>query len=117
MDISSLATADPNVLESRRASSTTRAMPPPPPPEWADDYRPQPPVNKVDTVTLEDWEDLKEVWNRCLEVIDVEEPAEVLPLLRGVIHECARFLEAHKDPSVVFLTVQSPAQAECVECV
>ncbi|TFK19407.1 hypothetical protein FA15DRAFT_682960 [Coprinopsis marcescibilis] len=54
-------------------------------------------------VTLEDWEDSKEVWGRCLEVVDVEEPSETLPLLRGIIHECSRFLQVYEDPSVLFL--------------
>lgn len=55
-------------------------------------------------VTLEDWEDLKELWNRCLEVVDTEDPVEVLPLLRGIIHECSWFLHEFEDPSVIFMT-------------
>ncbi|KAF6753402.1 hypothetical protein DFP72DRAFT_814161, partial [Ephemerocybe angulata] len=58
---------------------------------------------KQPTVTMEDWEDLKEMWTRCLEVVDVEEPEDVLPLLRGIIHECTRFLQEYDDPSVVFM--------------
>ncbi|EAU90750.2 hypothetical protein CC1G_04019 [Coprinopsis cinerea okayama7 len=64
----------------------------------------------VGSVAYEDWEDLKEVWARCLEVVDVEDPSETLPLLRGIIHECSRFLQVYDDPSVLFLAPHAVAQ-------
>ena len=114
MDTSSLATADPTVMESRKRRAlasqkravgvdagtssddltSMRSMTPPPP---------QPPVEDPVSVTYEDWEDLKVVWNRCLEVVDVEEPEDVLPLLRGIIHECSRFLQSRQGISDLIL--------------
>ncbi|KAJ2917079.1 hypothetical protein MD484_g3353, partial [Candolleomyces efflorescens] len=113
MDTSSLATADPSVMESRKRQAvasqkrvadagtssddlaSVRSVTPPP--------RPQLPVENPVSVTYEDWEDLKEVWHRCLEVVDVEEPEDVLPLLRGIIHECSRFLQSQEDISALIL--------------
>jgi hypothetical protein len=116
MDTCSLATADPSIMESRKkqalasqkrvtvgvdASTSSddltsmRSMTPPPPPQLS--------VEDPVSVTYEDWEDLKEVWHRCLEVVDVEEPEDVLPLLRGIIHECSRFLQSGRDISALIL--------------
>ncbi|TEB28790.1 hypothetical protein FA13DRAFT_758239 [Coprinellus micaceus] len=41
--------------------------------------------------------------NRCLEMVDVEEPEDVLPVLRGIIHECSWFLHEFEEPSVIFM--------------
>ncbi|KAH6915681.1 hypothetical protein BKA70DRAFT_467161 [Coprinopsis sp. MPI-PUGE-AT-0042] len=88
MDTTSLA----RTRFSDKYTSTASRVKPPPTPE----------------VTYGDWEDLKEVWARCLEVIDTEEPEEILPLLRAIIHECGRFLEAFDDPSVLILAPPPP---------
>lgn len=133
MDVSSLATVDPNVVASRlqkRASSGTKvdsststadatssssigAMGPPSPPLSYFSHHNAP--AREPAVTLEDWEDLKEMWNRCMEVVNVEDPADVLPLLRGIIHECSRFLQELEDPSVIYMSPPKPDPVE--ECV
>ncbi|PPQ79834.1 hypothetical protein CVT25_002988 [Psilocybe cyanescens] len=51
---------------------------------------------------LEDWEDLKELFAKAAEMYESQSPSETLPLLRGVIHECHRFLQMYQDPSVVY---------------
>ncbi|KAJ7228873.1 hypothetical protein GGX14DRAFT_692753 [Mycena pura] len=51
---------------------------------------------------VEDWEDLKELFARAAEQYDNDDVHEALPLLRGVIHECHRFLLLYEDPSVLF---------------
>ncbi|KAJ7601001.1 hypothetical protein C8J56DRAFT_911830 [Mycena floridula] len=56
------------------------------------------------TCDLEDWEDLKELFNKAAEQYESEDAAEALPLIRGVIHECHRFLIFHEDPSVLYST-------------
>lgn len=119
MDTTSLAGVDPAVMASRKqgatpttmadSSTSTDASPPhmarPPSPSGY----PFPSMHsahgqpRTPLVTLEDWEDLKEVWNRCLEMVDVEEPEDVLPVLRGIIHECSWFLHEFEDPSVIFM--------------
>ncbi|TFK34033.1 hypothetical protein BDQ12DRAFT_380563 [Crucibulum laeve] len=74
------------------------------------------------TCDLEDWEDLKELFAKATEqyesaflsccfpyrknqfiIIVDDDPSESLPLLRGVIHECHRFLLTYNDPSVIFI--------------
>ena len=119
MDTTSLAGVDPTIMASRKqvanpsarvdsststeASSPYMAQPTSPseypfPNTHSAHGQPRQPL-----VTLEDWEDLKEVWNRCLEMVDVEEPEDVLPVLRGIIHECSWFLHDLEDPSVIFM--------------
>ncbi|KAJ7849976.1 hypothetical protein B0H14DRAFT_2764127 [Mycena olivaceomarginata] len=51
---------------------------------------------------LEDWEDLKELFARAAEQYEGDDVNEALSLLRGVIHESARFLLLYEDPSLLF---------------
>ncbi|KAF8211347.1 hypothetical protein K438DRAFT_1916289 [Mycena galopus ATCC 62051] len=53
---------------------------------------------------VEDWEDLKELFGRAAEQYENDNVSEALPLLRGVIHECHRFLLLYEDPSILFAT-------------
>jgi hypothetical protein len=39
---------------------------------------------------------------------EAEEPEEILPLLRAIIHECGRIMEAYEDPSVLILAPPPP---------
>ncbi|KAL1739106.1 hypothetical protein HDZ31DRAFT_49922 [Schizophyllum fasciatum] len=56
----------------------------------------------------EDWEDLKDLYKSALDQLEGDDdPSEALPLLRGVIHECHRFLLRYDDPSVIFITPPS----------
>ncbi|KAI4523048.1 hypothetical protein K525DRAFT_254976, partial [Schizophyllum commune Loenen D] len=59
----------------------------------------------------EDWEDLKDLYKSALDQLDSDigddDPSEALPLLRGVVHECHRFLLRYDDPSVIFITPPS----------
>ncbi|TFK73732.1 hypothetical protein BDN72DRAFT_875631 [Pluteus cervinus] len=50
----------------------------------------------------DDWEDLKELFGKAAEQYESDDVSEALPLLRGVIHECHRFLLIYEDPSVLF---------------
>ncbi|KAJ6539137.1 hypothetical protein B0H19DRAFT_1177330 [Mycena capillaripes] len=56
----------------------------------------------AETEKVEDWEDLKELFGRAAEQYESDDVNEALPLLRGVIHECHRFLLLYEDPSVLF---------------
>ncbi|KAJ7471521.1 hypothetical protein B0H11DRAFT_1812266 [Mycena galericulata] len=76
---------------------------------------------------VEDWEDLKELFSRAVDQYDSkrclarnekqeshsiahlgDDVNEALPLLRGVIHECHRFLLLYEDPSVLFAQPNRP---------
>ncbi|KXN86208.1 hypothetical protein AN958_10396 [Leucoagaricus sp. SymC.cos] len=59
--------------------------------------------------TYEDWLDLKQLFVKACEQYELDDPAETLPLLRGVIHECHRCLLAYHDPSMLFTTPQALA--------
>jgi hypothetical protein len=79
-----------------------------------------------ETFNYEDWEDLKELFAKAAEqyesalsrgsrsliskMLEDDETSEALPLLRGVIHECHRFLLVYEDPSVIFMN--RPIQSE-----
>ncbi|KAF8240209.1 hypothetical protein L208DRAFT_1420425 [Tricholoma matsutake] len=56
-----------------------------------------------ENVDYEDWEELKELFAKAADQYEDDETSEALPLLRGVIHECHRFLLVYEDPSVMFM--------------
>ncbi|KIO24679.1 hypothetical protein M407DRAFT_244351 [Tulasnella calospora MUT 4182] len=63
-------------------------------------------AEKLD-VTLEDWEDLKELFENSLEALEGENPLVAAPpLLRGILHECDRFIRHHPDPTTVYESSQ-----------
>ncbi|KIY46382.1 hypothetical protein FISHEDRAFT_47375 [Fistulina hepatica ATCC 64428] len=58
---------------------------------------------------IDDWEDLKDLFQKATEQYEQDDDAEAAPLLRGVIHECHRFLLHYHDPSVLFLAPYPPS--------
>ncbi|KAG6879049.1 hypothetical protein C0992_005538 [Termitomyces sp. T32_za158] len=58
--------------------------------------------------TYEDWEDLKELFIQANDQFENAGAAEALPIIRGVIHECHRFMVAYPDPSGFLIS--SPSQ-------
>ncbi|GAW08537.1 hypothetical protein LENED_010598 [Lentinula edodes] len=54
------------------------------------------------TCDYEDWEDLKDLFSKAVEQYEGNDASDALPLIRGVIHECHRFLLFYQDPSVLF---------------
>ncbi|KAG5652730.1 hypothetical protein H0H81_003929 [Sphagnurus paluster] len=66
----------------------------------------------------EDWEDLKELFAKAADQYENNDASEALPILRGVIHECHRFLIFYEDPSEVYLNpsqAAAPRKCKCVE--
>ncbi|KAG5641959.1 hypothetical protein DXG03_003851 [Asterophora parasitica] len=61
------------------------------------------PVSSKETCDYEDWEDLKELFARAAHMYENGSTSEAFPILRGVIHECHRFLIYFEDPSVLFV--------------
>ncbi|KAE9405388.1 hypothetical protein BT96DRAFT_852748, partial [Gymnopus androsaceus JB14] len=59
-------------------------------------------MNSKATCDYEDWEDLKDLFSKAIEQYEGEDASDALPLIRGVIHECHRFLLFYQDPSVLF---------------
>lgn len=79
------------------------------------------------TYTLEDWEDLKELFSKAVDIYESEfvtmsadkpnisyytdqEPQETIPFLRAVIHECHRFMKVYQDPSSLYAPPAQPEQ-------
>ncbi|KAK0202349.1 hypothetical protein DFS33DRAFT_1374498 [Desarmillaria ectypa] len=60
------------------------------------------------TCDFEDWMDLKDLFAKAAEQYEGGSATEALPLLRGVVHECHRFLIFYEDPSVLFSAPKSP---------
>ncbi|KAJ3774523.1 hypothetical protein FB446DRAFT_639701 [Lentinula raphanica] len=54
------------------------------------------------TCDYEDWEDLKDLFSKAVEQYEGNDASDALPLIRGVIHECHRFLLFYQDPSILF---------------
>lgn len=61
-----------------------------------------------ETINAQDWNDLKELYENALGAFYGENPTSALPLVRGVLHECARLVSVHKDPTAVY----SPREKE-----
>ncbi|KAG8884988.1 hypothetical protein FRB99_004486, partial [Tulasnella sp. 403] len=70
-------------------------------PDQPDDSMPVDPPTKTD-VTLEDWEDLKELFEKALEAYEG----------KGILHECDRFLRHLPDPTILYYTPTSTTQTE-----
>ena len=60
------------------------------------------PTKETTTCNLEDWADLKDLFNRAAERYENDDAAVAVPYIRAVIHECHRFLIFYPDPSVLF---------------
>lgn len=71
-------------------------------------------LSKKNTCDYSDWQDLKDLFARAAASYEVNDVAETLPLLRGVIHECHRFLVIYPDPSILFTSpvFSAPQQPE-----
>ncbi len=54
--------------------------------------------------------DLKDLFAKAAEQYEGGSAAEALPLLRGVVHECHRFLIYYQDPSVLFSAPKAEGQ-------
>ncbi|KDQ19474.1 hypothetical protein BOTBODRAFT_41677 [Botryobasidium botryosum FD-172 SS1] len=61
---------------------------------------------------LEDWEDLKELFERAMNEYEGPDPLSSLSLLRGCIHECDRIQRLHPNPSVIFAPLPSTSETE-----
>ncbi|KAG8693946.1 hypothetical protein FRC09_010168, partial [Ceratobasidium sp. 395] len=59
------------------------------------------------TLNAQDWSDLKDLFHEAVDVFYGESPLNALPLIRGVLHECARLSSVHEDPT----TIYSPLEA------
>ncbi|KJA22837.1 hypothetical protein HYPSUDRAFT_66802 [Hypholoma sublateritium FD-334 SS-4] len=90
------------VTRSKRMDTTSTAGP---------GAHPAPPPAAPTSCDLEDWEDLKELFAKAAEIYENEPPQDAMPLLRGVIHECHRFMRMYYDPSVVYAPPPPPDAA------
>ncbi|KAG8717217.1 hypothetical protein FRC08_007961 [Ceratobasidium sp. 394] len=80
--------------------------------EWDDDSQP---VIDQETLNAQDWSDLKELFENALDAFYGESPATALPLIRGVLHECTRLVSVHKDPSLIYSSLESSKPTSSAE--
>ncbi|KAG8738518.1 hypothetical protein FRC10_006764 [Ceratobasidium sp. 414] len=67
------------------------------------------------TLNAQDWSDLKELFENALDLSYGENPAAALPLIRGVLHECARLVSVHKDPTMIYSPLGDSGPTSSVE--
>ncbi|KAG9121265.1 hypothetical protein FRC07_002855 [Ceratobasidium sp. 392] len=60
-----------------------------------------------EALNVQDWEDLKDLFHNAVDVFYGDCPAAALPLVRGVLHECARLVSVHKDPTIIYSPLES----------
>ncbi|KDR80917.1 hypothetical protein GALMADRAFT_207845 [Galerina marginata CBS 339.88] len=72
----------------------------------------QVPQNQDVTFEMEDWADLKELFAKAAEMYDTHPAHKTIPLLRGVIHECHRFMRAFPDPSALYAAPPPPPRED-----
>ncbi|KAG8702317.1 hypothetical protein FRC08_003565 [Ceratobasidium sp. 394] len=68
-----------------------------------------------ETLNAQDWGDLKELFENALDAFYGESPATALPLIRGVLHECARLVSVHKDPSIIYSALETSKSTSSAE--
>ncbi|KAG9094758.1 hypothetical protein FS749_011891 [Ceratobasidium sp. UAMH 11750] len=78
----------------------------------ADDSQPE--IDQ-EMLNAQDWGDLKELFENALDAFYGESPATALPLIRGVLHECARLVSVHKDPSIIYSSLESSKSTSSAE--
>ncbi|KAG8796722.1 hypothetical protein FRC12_005816 [Ceratobasidium sp. 428] len=64
-----------------------------------------------DTLNAQDWSDLKDLFHEAVDVFYGESPLNALPLIRGVLHECARLSSVHEDPTTIYSPLESSDHA------
>ncbi|CAE6451855.1 unnamed protein product [Rhizoctonia solani] len=63
-----------------------------------DDTAPQDP----EEIKVQDWQDLDELFENALDALYGPNWTSALPLIRGVLHECARLVSVHGDPTLIY---------------
>ncbi|KAF8593833.1 hypothetical protein BDV93DRAFT_529664, partial [Ceratobasidium sp. AG-I] len=68
-----------------------------------------------DALNLQDWNDLKELYQNALDAFYGSDPTTALPLVRGVLHECASLVSAHNDPTMIYLPIEKEEKSALSE--
>ncbi|KAG9086736.1 hypothetical protein FS749_003421 [Ceratobasidium sp. UAMH 11750] len=101
------------LLASRKSTAQSAEFGPSSKKLRADD--PQPEIDQ-ETLNTQDWSDLKELFENALGVFyGGENLAAALPLIRGVLHECARLVSVHKDPTIIYSPQENSKSTNSVE--
>ncbi|KAJ1306441.1 hypothetical protein OPQ81_007444 [Rhizoctonia solani] len=69
-----------------------------------EDAAPQDP----EQIKAQDWQDLDELFENALDALYGPNWASAIPLIRGVLHECARLVSVYNDPTLIY----SPLEGE-----
>ncbi|CCO33179.1 hypothetical protein BN14_07251 [Rhizoctonia solani AG-1 IB] len=92
------------LLASRKNNGHTTESEPPAKRPRGDDALPQ------DSIELkaQDWQDLDELFENVLDALHGPNWTSAIPLVRGVLHECARMVTVYNDPTLIY----SPLEQE-----
>ncbi|KAF8738758.1 hypothetical protein RHS02_05578, partial [Rhizoctonia solani] len=66
------------------------------------------PPQDPEELKLQDWQDLEELFGNALDALYGPNWTSAIPLIRGVLHECARMVTVYNDPTLIY----SPLEAE-----
>ncbi|KAG8760290.1 hypothetical protein FRC11_000627 [Ceratobasidium sp. 423] len=93
------------LLASRKATDHVAESEPAAKKARGDDAAPQDP----EEVKVQDWQDLDELFENALDALYGPSWASALPLFRGVLHECARLVSVHNDPTLIYSPLEGEA--------
>ncbi|CAE6483203.1 unnamed protein product [Rhizoctonia solani] len=62
-------------------------------------------------IKTQDWQDLDELYENVLDAFYGPNWTSAIPLIRGVLHECARLVSVYKDPTLIYSPLEEEASA------
>ncbi|CAE6370514.1 unnamed protein product [Rhizoctonia solani] len=75
----------------------------------SDDTPPQDP----EEVKVQDWQDLNELFENALHALYEPNWTSAIPLVRGVLHECARMKSVYNDPTLIYSPLEQETRVGC----
>ncbi|CAE6415815.1 unnamed protein product [Rhizoctonia solani] len=92
------------LLASRKAADHQAESEPVAKKARGEDTAPQDP----EEIKIQDWQDLDELFENALDAFYGPNWTSAIPLIRGVLHECARLVSVYNDPTMIY----SPLKGE-----
>ncbi|KAF8705182.1 hypothetical protein RHS03_05690, partial [Rhizoctonia solani] len=68
------------------------------------------PPQDPEELKLQDWQDLEELFENALDALYGPNWTSAIPLIRGVLHECARMVTVYNDPTLIYSPLEPETQ-------
>ncbi|CAE6379590.1 unnamed protein product [Rhizoctonia solani] len=68
------------------------------------------PPQDPEELKLQDWHDLEELFENALDALYGPNWTSAIPLIRGVLHECARMVTVYNDPTLIYSPLEPETQ-------